>query len=80
MRDHERSWVPVATYATGLEADLAVARLEGAGITAVRRDNDTVGIFGLGFQGPLARGVGVLVPSDALVEAQEILAPESDAD
>jgi hypothetical protein len=67
------TWVPVATYAAGFEADLAVARLEAAGILAVRRDNDTVGIFGPGFQGATARGVAVLVPSDAVDEAKAIL-------
>jgi hypothetical protein len=74
--DHERSWVPVAMYAAGLEADLAIARLEAAGILAVRRDNDTVGIFGPGFQGPSARGVAVLVVSDTMAEAQRVLAPD----
>ena len=63
----------MATYAAGFEADLAVARLEAAGILAVRRDNDTVGIFGPGFQGATARGVAVLVPSDAVDEAKAIL-------
>ena len=72
----ELSWVAVAVFAAGFEADIAVARLESAGILAVRRDNDTVGIFGPGFQGATARGVAVLVPSDAVAEARDIL--ESD--
>jgi hypothetical protein len=63
-------------FASGFEADLALARLESAGIPAVRRDNDTVGIFGPGFQGASARGVAVLVPSDAVAEARDILEPE----
>lgn len=77
VADHERSWVPVATYAAGYEADLAVARLDAAGISAVRRDNDTVGIFGPGFDGPSARGVTVLVASDAVGEAQRVLAVDA---
>jgi hypothetical protein len=78
MTDSEVFWVPVAVFAAGYEADFALARLESAGILAVRRDNDTVGIFGPGFQGATARGVAVLVPSDALAEARELLEPDTD--
>ena len=76
MTEPEVSWVPVAVFAAGFEADLALAQLDSAGILAVRRDNDTVGIFGPGFQGATARGVSVLVPSDVVSEAKRILAPE----
>ena len=79
MSEPGLSWVPVAVFAAGFEADLALAQLESAGILAVRRDNDTVGIFGPGFQGPTARGVAVLVPSDAVAEAKGILEPEPGA-
>ena len=68
-------WIPVATYAAGVEADFAVAQLEAAGIVAVARGNDITGIFGPGFGGATARGVDVLVPSDAVDEAREILGP-----
>jgi len=68
-------WVPVASYAAPFEADLAVARLEAEGILAVTRGNDISGIFGLGFGGSTARGVIVLVPSDAVDAAREILEP-----
>ena len=66
-------WVPVATFAAAFDADLAVARLESAGILAVARGNDITGIFGPGFGGATARGVDVLVVSDALDAAREIL-------
>jgi hypothetical protein len=69
------SWVPVATYGARFEADLAVARLESAGLLAVARGNDITGIFGPGFGGATARGVAVLVPSDAVDAAREILSP-----
>ena len=69
------SWVTVATYGAGFEADIAVARLESAGILAVARANDVTGIFGPGFGGATARGVAVLVPSDAVDAAREILSP-----
>jgi len=67
-------WIPVADFASTFEADLAVARLESAGILAVSRGNDIVGVFGPGFAGASARGVRVLVPSDAVDAAREILA------
>jgi hypothetical protein len=77
MSEHALSWVQIATYTAGFEADLALARLESAGILGVRRDNDLTGIFGPGFQGATARGVAVLVPSHAVEEAQTVLAESS---
>jgi hypothetical protein len=69
-------WVPIANYGAGFEADLAVARLESAGILAVSRGNDIVGLFGPGFGGVTARGVAVLVPSDAVDAARALLAAD----
>ncbi len=63
-------WCVLATYASGFDADLAMAQLETAGIPAIRDNNDTVGIFGPGFQGATARGVTVRVPAAALEEAR----------
>lgn len=63
-------WAVLATYASGFDADLAVAQLESAGIPAARDNNDTVGIFGPGFQGATARGVTVRVPAAALKKAR----------
>ena len=75
MTDDRIVWVAVATFGAGYEADIAIARLDAAGITAVRRGNDTVGLFGPSFEGRSARGVDVLVPTDAVVEALGVLAP-----
>jgi Putative prokaryotic signal transducing protein len=72
-------WVDVVTFSSGFEADLAVAQLEAAGIRAVRDSNDTVGIFGPGFQGATARGATVRVPVDALDAARAVLAPADGA-
>ena len=66
----ETGWRVLATYASGFEADLAMAQLEAADIPAVRDSNDTVGIFGPGFQGATARGVTVRVPVGALEVAR----------
>jgi hypothetical protein len=67
------NWRDVATFSSGFEADFAVAQLQAAGIDAVRDDNDTVGIFGPGFQGTNPRGVTVRVLADALDDARAIL-------
>ena len=75
------AWHVLVTYASGFEADLTMARLESAEIPAMRDNNDTVGIFGPGFQGATARGVSVLVPEAFVDEARAVLAEvmESDA-
>ncbi|MFA6167676.1 MAG: hypothetical protein WC700_13740 [Gemmatimonadaceae bacterium] len=71
------NWCALATFASGFEADVAIARLEAANIPTMRDSNDSVGIVGFGFQGATARGVTVRVPADALSVAQELLADMS---
>ncbi len=66
-------WRALATYASGFEADFAIAQLEAAEIPAVRSNNDIAGIFGPGFQGATSRGVTVLVPAAALEDARAAL-------
>jgi hypothetical protein len=70
---NENGWCILATYASGFEADLAMAQLETAEIPAIRDSNDTVGIFGPGFQGATARGVTVRVPARALADARAVV-------
>ena len=72
----DTEWRVLATFASGLEADIALARLEAAEIPAVRDRNDTVGIFGLGFQGTTSRGITVRVPAAALADARALLTPD----
>jgi hypothetical protein len=67
-------WTKLASYGTGLEADIAVAALESAGIPSVVVGHQRSGIFGAGFQGPVIGGVEVRVPSKMLDEAWEIIA------
>lgn len=67
----ETGWRVLATYASGFEADLVMAQLETADIPAVRDSNDTVGIFGPGFQGATARSISVRVPATALEDARK---------
>lgn len=76
----DNRWVDLATFASGFEADLAIARLDAGGIPAVRDNHDSTGIFGPGFQGATAFGVTVRVPSEALEEAREVLDDSADED
>jgi hypothetical protein len=73
----DKRWLLLANFASGLEADIAVARLEAEEIPAQARGNDIVGIFGPGFQGSTARGVDVLVPEDLIAQARIVLDIES---
>ena len=67
------TWVKLTNFATAMEAEFLVQQLESAGLHGVVRGNDIVGIFGHGFGGPTARGVDVMVTSDAVDSAKEIL-------
>jgi hypothetical protein len=66
-------WTVLVNYGSGFDADFAVEQLRSAGIQARARGNDIVGIFGAGFQGVTARGVDVLVPSDSVEQARDVL-------
>ncbi len=70
-------WIEVATFATGLEADIAKSALEGADIPVMVRSN-APGIFGLAFQGVVAGGIALHVPTPELERARELLAPDPD--
>lgn len=74
MTEREPDWVTIASFGAGYEADIAIARLDAAGIDAIRRGNDVVGLFGPSFEGRSVRGIDVLVPSDVVAAAQEVLA------
>jgi hypothetical protein len=69
----ESGWSVLATYSSGLEADIAMAQLEAAKIPAVRDNNDAVGIFGPGFQGTTPQGFTIRVPDDALEDARAVV-------
>jgi len=73
-------WCVLATYASGFDADLAIAQLYAVDIPAVRDTNDTVGIFGPGFQGVTSRGVTVSVPSSLLDQARAAVTLVDDTD
>lgn len=76
MSEDALRWVTVLTCSSGLEAEFAVQQLDSAGIDAVARGNDIVGIFGPGFSGATSRGVDVMVPSNMVEDAREILGTE----
>ncbi|MEO5589468.1 MAG: DUF2007 domain-containing protein [Gemmatimonadaceae bacterium] len=65
--------VTLATYSSALEAEMAVGLLSDAGIGAMARGNDIVGIFGPGFQGATSLGVEVLVASENYDRAVQLI-------
>lgn len=67
-------WVKCSDFGSELEASIAVAVLDTAGIPAIIRSNDSVGLFGSAFQGYSAMGVSLMVPSAALAAARTVLA------
>ncbi len=69
-------WVEVATFSTGLEADMARNALEQAEIPVLVRSN-APGIFGLAYQGVVAGGVALQVPSPEYDRARELLSDQS---
>ena len=67
-------WVKCQDFGNELEASIAVAVLDSAGIPAIIRSNDSVGLFGSAFQGYSAMGVSLMVPAAALSAARTVLA------
>jgi hypothetical protein len=65
-------WAVLTTVYTGLEADTARAALEAEGIPVLVKGFG-VGMFGLGFQGPIRDGAQVLGPESALERARELV-------
>ena len=73
MTEH-LSWVKVASYGSGFEAEIAIAKLRSGGVYAITRGHDVAGVYGYSFQGPTPWGVDVMVASDEVDEANDILA------
>jgi Putative prokaryotic signal transducing protein len=67
-------WVKLATFGSGLEADIARARLEEADIPVQLRGHH-VGTHGHSFQGPVLGGVDLYVPSPEVENALQLLGP-----
>ena len=73
----ENGWSVLATYSSGLEADIAMGALEEAGIPALRDNNNAAGIFGVSFQGTTPQGFTIRVPTEALDDARAtVILPE----
>ena len=73
-------WETVATFATGLEAEMARGLLEEQGIPVLVRSN-SAGIFGFAFyQGSVPGGVTLQVPSPEIDRARELLNDDEPAD
>ena len=74
--DEERAeWIEVASYASGFEADMARQVLEAEEIPVLVQSNSP-GIFGAAFQGKVAGGFVLHVPSPLVDEARTLLQQE----
>lgn len=65
-------WVSIGSYATGLDADMAKSTLEAANIPVLVRGN-APGIFGLAYQGNVAGGITLHVPTPEVTRALQLL-------
>ena len=68
----QAEWIKLATFGSGLEADIARARLEEAEIPVQLRGEQT-GAFGPSFRRTVPGGVDIYVPSPELQHARELL-------
>ena len=68
----DSSWTNIATFGTRLEADIAKATLEQAGVLVLLRGEQT-GMFGPGFPGWAPGGATVAVPNAEVTRAMELL-------
>lgn len=66
------SWVRIASFATGVEAEMAREQLQSAGIAAIIHGEGS-GLFGAGFQGSLPSGVTLSVPKGDAERAHTLL-------
>lgn len=71
-------WVSIGTFATGLDADIARSALEAEQIPVLMQGN-APGIFGLSYQGNVAGGVTLQVPSPEVTRALALLEGSNDA-
>jgi hypothetical protein len=69
LTDH---WVKLSSFATGLDADMARARLEAAGLRTHLRSHQRSG-FGAGYQGPVPGGIDLFVTAADAERARELL-------
>lgn len=68
----QAEWIKLATFGSGLEADIARARLEEAEIPVLLRGEQT-GAFGPSFLGSVPGGIDIYVPSPELQHARDLL-------
>ncbi len=78
MTDRNESWVVLATYGAGWEADFAAETLREAGIPAQVEAGQNAGLFGLGYQGLTQFGVKLRVPWHREDEARDVLGLDDD--
>lgn len=72
-------WITVRTYTNGLEADIARDLLESEGIPVLVQSNNA-GIFGLSYQGNVAGGITLQVPSPEEDRARALIGDTESVD
>jgi hypothetical protein len=72
MMSDTTEWVQLASFNTGLEADIVRVALEAEEIPVLVK-GDQPGIFGASYQGVVTGGVALFVPDTALVRARELM-------
>jgi hypothetical protein len=70
------TWLCIANFGAGYEADLAESMLHTHEIPVLRKGPE-VGIFGHGFAGTTAHGVQLFVPAEHAEEALALLSSAS---
>lgn len=68
----DSAWTNIANFGTKLEADIARATLESAGVQVMLRGEQT-GVFGPGFAGWAPGGATIAVPNAEAERARELL-------
>ncbi len=79
--DQRQEWVIVAEFSamdTGFAADMAVSKLEGSGVPAMRFPGGSITSV-LGGAVPVVEPIRVVVPPEHEERAREILAEQADA-
>ena len=69
-------WKELVTYSARYEAEIPIQQLENAGIPVIVKGEEA-GIWGPAFPGPTSQGIRLLVPSELLDEARDLLELDS---
>lgn len=73
MTDSDKvEWVVLETFGARYLAEIQIQTLEAEGIPVLIKGEEA-GIWGGGFPGPTSQGIQLLVPTNAVADARELL-------